>query len=116
MKSYDFKYIYYNKPHNEMNKYPMGIQRNTILQYIDFLQENDYKHYVKKLRKGHRSITLKREDGSNIDILKNPVYPTNYKIGREIAIDKFKAEKHLKAAELLTRNTTLSKKNDKQIS
>src|SRR5699024_7673814 len=114
MKNSDLKYIYDNKPQNEMNKYPIGIQRNTILQYIDYLAENDYKHYVKKLRKGHRSITLKREDGSNIDILKNPVYPTNSKIGREIAIDKFKAPKHPKAADLLTTNSSLFKMNEKE--
>lgn len=113
MKNSDLKYIYDNKPHNKMNKYPIGIQRNTILQYIDYLEENDYRHYVRKLRKGHRSITLKREDGSNIDILKNPVYPTNSKIGRQIAIDKFKAEKHLKEAELLTTNSSLYKMNER---
>ena len=44
MKNSDLKYIYDNKPQNEMNKYPIGIQRNTILQYIDYLEENDYKH------------------------------------------------------------------------
>lgn len=114
MKSSDLKYIYDNKPHSEMNKYPMGIQRNTILQYIDFLQENDYKYYVKKLKKGHRSITLKREDGSNIDVLKNPVYPTNSKVGRKIAIDKFKSEQLLKKADLLTTNSMLFNMNEKE--
>lgn len=114
MKNADLKYIYDNKPHNEMNKYPIGIQRNTILQYIDYLEENGYKHYVKRLRKGHRSITLKREDGSNIDILKNPVYPTNSKGGRQIAIDKFKTEKHLKEAGLLTTNSSLFKMGEQE--
>lgn len=113
MKNIDLKYIYDNKPHKSMNKYPMGIQRNTILQYIDYLEENQYKHYVKKLKKGHRSITLKRDDGTNIDILKNPIYPTNSKIGRQIAIDKFKTEKHLKEANLLTTNSSIYKMNDR---
>lgn len=90
MKSTDLEYIYSNIPHANMNKYPHGLQRNTMLQYVDYLKENEYKHYVKLLKKGNRSITFKRDDGSNINTLKNPVYPNNSQAGRKVAIENLK--------------------------
>lgn len=106
MKSSDLKYIYDNIPYQKMNQYPHNLNTNTILQISDKMKEIGYEYNLKKLKTGHHSIDMLRKDGSLAATLKNPIYPSNSKAGRRVAIDKLKTEKHLRSAGL---NTTKSR-------
>ncbi|TVT28873.1 ATP-grasp domain-containing protein [Salinicoccus cyprini] len=102
MKSKDLLYVYETIPYQQKNIYPSDLNTNTILQVDDAMKKYGFENKVKKLKTGHFAIDMKREDGSRIATLKNPIYPTNSQAGRKIAIDKYKTENFLSKAGLRT--------------
>jgi len=107
MKSSDLEYIFDNMPSYKMNKYPLNIETNTVKQFIEYLNQTEYKFSIKDIDQGLKSIQFQREDSTPFAVLKNPIYPINSDIGRKLAINKLKTEKVLKNAGLLTTNSKL---------
>ena len=85
---------------------------NTMDQYIKKAEKLGFNHTVKNLKKGFKQLNLLRKDGSLIDVLRSPVYPSNSAKGREVSISKIETENILTLAGIRTTISTVYKGNE----
>lgn len=114
MDNHDLQYIFDNIPYKNPNIYPK-IKVSTQNLHIDYLENSNLKYDVSntKIRK-IKNINIYRLDGSLINTVTNPNYPTNSKLGIRLAGNKLKTEALLKLYRLNTTNSKLYSIHDKE--
>ena len=109
MDSKDLEYIYNNITYKKMNIYGDIKTINTMDQYVEKASKLGFNHTIKNLKKGFKQLNLLRKDGSLIDVLRSPVYPSNSAKGREVSISKIETENILTLAGIRTTISTVYK-------
>ncbi|SDL25353.1 ATP-grasp domain-containing protein [Lacicoccus qingdaonensis] len=95
MNDNDLKYLLNNNPYSEKNYYPMNVTSATAAFHTEFLKRSHFKYKIRNTKRKYlKIIDVLRSDGSLIGSIKNPIYPTNAYIGRQITIDKLMTEQY----------------------
>lgn len=112
MNNEDLEYIYKKIPYKEENIYPK-IMVSTQNLHIDFLKSSNINYDVKETQNRKiKDIHILRLDGSLLNTVTNPNYPTNSKLGIRLAGNKLKTEEYLKNFNLKTTNSKIYNMNE----